>query len=212
MRRPTIPGVLLTSVLVLSLLPVYSTAIVAGTTTGNVNFLPGIKAMDEEDWSPIEDQPALGINVSWGKQSWPIQLAVDYLISRDEEDAHQFGGDVTLEGVTAELGFGIQKTWEVGRFRPFIGGGGAAVFAQIKVDAPGIDISENGVAPGAWAGAGFFFRLGPRFNLGLSARYSKAEVTISDLSIFGVPIEDLDVEAGGLHTALVLGWGWPASK
>ncbi len=198
--------------LVLCLLAPAPGAIFAGSTTGNVSFRPGLKALDEEDWSPIEDQPALGVNVSWGKKTWPIQLAVDYLVSRAEEDDEQFGSDVTLEGVTAELGFGVQKTWEVGRFHPYVGGGAAAVFAQIKIDGPGISLTENDAAPGAWAGAGFFFRMGSRFNLGLSARYSKAEVTFADLSVFGVPVRDLDLEAGGLHTAVVLGWGWPATK
>ncbi len=77
MSKPRPRGVLFTAALVLSLLASAPGAIFAGSTSGNVNVRPGIKALDEEDWSPIEDQPALGVNVSWGKTTGPIQLVVD---------------------------------------------------------------------------------------------------------------------------------------
>jgi len=43
-----------------------------------------------------------------------------------------------------------------------------------------------------------FWRLGKRFNIGLDVRYSKAEITLFNV----------DVDAGGTHAGLLLGWGW----
>ena len=45
---------------------------------------------------------------------------------------------------------------------------------------------------------GIFWRLGKRFNLGLEARFSAAQVKLSGR----------DVQAGGVSVGLILGWGW----
>jgi hypothetical protein len=53
-----------------------------------------------------------------------------------------------------------------------------------------------------WAGGGVFWRLGRRFNLGGTVRWSDAQVTLFDN----------DVQAGGVTYGLLLGWGWPAGS
>lgn len=177
-------------------------------TTGDVNFKPGIKKLDRDDWDPVEDQTAVGVSVSWGKQTWPVHLLIDYLISVAEDE---ISSGLDLQGATGELGFGIQKTWRFGSTRPYLNGGLALVLADIEFSGNGVSASESDASAGAFVGGGVFWRLGSRFNVGVSARYSQAEATFEFLDLGGgITLEDLDVEAGGFHTGLILGWGWPA--
>lgn len=176
-------------------------------TTGDVNFKPGVKMLDENDWEPVEDQTAVGVSVSWGKETWPVHFLIDYLISVAEDEVSP---GVDKQGATAELGFGIQKTWRPGRTRPFLNGGLALVLADIEFSGSGVSASESDASAGAFVGGGVFWRLGSRFNIGVSARYSTAEATFEFLDLGGgITLEDLEVEAGGIHTGLILGWGWP---
>jgi len=50
---------------------------------GNVNFILGQKALDEDDWTPpdLDTQRESGVEVTWGGESWPIQIATDFLAS-----------------------------------------------------------------------------------------------------------------------------------
>ena len=92
----------------------------------------------------------------------------------------------------------MRKVWEAGPARPYIGGGIAKLEAERKAN--GVTVDDTTL--GGWIGAGIFWRLGSRFNIGLAARVSRGQVTLSGT----------DVEAGGTHAGLILGWGWPAQK
>jgi len=78
----------------------------------------------------------------------------------------------------------------------------ALVYGKFEVSSGGITVSDDDSVQGGWVGGGVFWRLGRAFNIGVSARYSKATVTF-----FGV-----DGEGGGTHLGLLLGWGWPAGR
>jgi len=171
-------------------------AVLAGT--GNANFFLGGKALNKSDWEPLEDQAEFGAEVTFGRDGWPVSVAIDVLGSATEETE----SGIDFEGRTSELCVGVRKIWEVNRTRPYIGGGIALVTAEFEGDVSGVNISDDDNGIGAWIGGGVFWRLGSRFNLGIAARYSKAEVTL-----FGA-----DGEAGGTHAGILLGWGWPASK
>ncbi len=169
---------------------------------GDVNFFLGQKFLDKGDWDPVYNQPELGAEITFGKKGWPVQIAIDVLASADEQEEQTFFGGITFKGSTSELGVGVRKVWEPGKSRPYIGGGIALVYGKFEGEQFGVTISDTDSVAGAWVGGGIFWRLGPAFNLGLSARYSKATVTF-----FGI-----DGEGGGAHLGLLLGWGWPAGK
>ncbi len=173
-----------------------SAGALAGEGSGDVNFILGQKLLNQEDWEPVEAQDAFGVEMSWGKQRWPIQIATDLFGSYKEDK------DVGITGKTAEFGIGIRKIWGHGHVHPYLGGGAAFVYGGAELDFSGIMVKDSDTSAGAWAGGGFFWRLGSRFNLGLAARYSKAKVTLFDS----------DMEAGGYSGGLILGWGWPAAK
>jgi hypothetical protein len=160
---------------------------------GNVNFIIGGKGLDS-DWEPNEDQGEFGAEVTWGPADWPIAFATDILAS-------SAGGDllgIEINDQSSELAFGVRKIWEAGRARPYIGGGIAKIDAQREANG----VTNEDSTLGGWIGAGIFWRLGSRFNIGLAARVSRGEVTVATTK----------GEAGGSHAGLILGWGWPAQK
>ncbi|HET8947552.1 MAG TPA: hypothetical protein VFQ07_11275 [Candidatus Polarisedimenticolia bacterium] len=167
---------------------------------GDVNFLLGFKPLDKNDWGPVEDQGAFGAEVTFGRETWPVWIAIDYFATAavEERVPINVGGFVTsgdITGTTFELDFGLRKIWGRKKTRPFFGAGVGVVGATYDADV--VDDSDQTAA--VWAGGGVFWRLGRRFNLGGSVRWSDAQVTLFDN----------DVQAGGLTYGLLLGWGWP---
>ena len=172
---------------------------------GDANFLIGLKAVDEDDWTPVDDQGAFGVEVTFGKEAWPVWIAIDYFGSSEvEEDlAIDVGGFTFIEdltGSTFELDLGARKIWgnHVRKTRPFLGGGVGLIGGEIDADI----VSDDDTTLGLWVGGGVFWRLGSRFNIGGSVRYSQGEITLFDS----------DIQAGGLTYGLLLGWGWPAGS
>ena len=167
----------------------------ANPWSGNANFILGTKTLDDNDWAPFDEQVAFGVLVDFKQQSWPISIAIDLLGSLDEETVL----GVDTEASTTEFDIGIRKIWEVSgsSIRPFIGGGLALVNAEIKAtNVVTASIDDDGT--GIWLNGGVYWTLGQHFNLGLQARYSKAEV-----QFLGV-----DIEAGGTTAAVMLGYHW----
>jgi len=199
-RRTTASGIALVLAAFFLIDPV-----VAG---GDANFLLGVKSLDEDNWAPVEDHVAFGAEVTFGKETWPIWIALDYFESaREKKDVPiDLGGFVVardLEGNTLELDLGVRKIWGQGwgkekRTRPYLGGGVGLMGAHFDAEFS----SDEDFSLGVWAGGGIFWRLGSRFNIGATVRWSKAQV-----ELFGV-----DGEAGGLTYGLLLGWGWPAGS
>jgi len=177
--------------------------VTAAFAGGDANFLLGAKPLDKNDWDPVQDQGAFGAEVTFGRNTWPVWIAVDYFVSAavEERVPINIGGFVTsgdITGTTFEFDFGIRKIWGKKRTRPFLGGGVGVVGATYDADVT--DDSDQTAA--VWAGGGVFWRLGRRFNLGGTVRWSDAQVTLFDN----------DVQAGGVTYGLLLGWGWPAGS
>ena len=163
----------------------------------------GQKQLDDDDWEPVEDQGEFGVLISWGKEGWPVHIAIDLLGSTKEETVFDpFIGTFDLKGSTSEIGVGVRKIWQSDKMRPHLGGGIALVNGEIEGALGGISVTSDDSTVGAWVDGGIFWRLGNRFNIGFDARYSKAEIKPS---VSGV---EFDVEAGGLHAGLLLGFGW----
>jgi len=133
--------------------------------------------------------------VDFKQKNWPISIAIDILGSLDRETI----SGVEIEGSTSEFDIGIRKIWEVSgsSIRPFIGGGLAYITAELESITP-VRVSVEDSGTGIWLNGGVYWTLGQHFNLGIQARYSKAEVTL-----FGI-----DGEAGGTHAGVMLGYHW----
>lgn len=186
----------------------------------NLNFVLGQKYLDADDWRVDNDQGSLAFLSTFGPQSWPVQVAIDILGSGTTEPSFEIsrpgveirGDDVTQS--TFELDVGVRKIWRSGRARPFVGGGLAVIWGRQEsvilppppfdiegnelISDPPFIVSEEDEAPGAWVDGGIFWRLGKRFNIGLEARFSSAELSFTGRK----------VQAGGFNLGLILGWGW----
>lgn len=205
---------------VVVVLVVLAAAAAAARGETNLNFVLGKKFLDSEDWPTDDDQGALSLLSTFGSESWPVQIAIDVLASAASEDSFRIsrpGIEIRGEEITQstlELDVGVRKIWRTGRARPFVGGGLALIWGRQErsffvpppldiegnegIPQPSVIVSEEDEAPGLWLDGGIFWRLGRKFNLGLEARFSSAEL--------GFMFRD--VQAGGVSLGLILGWGW----
>jgi len=174
--------------------------------TGDVNFLAGVKSLKKSDWKPVETQAEVGAEISFGKVNWPVLVAIDVMGSAGHDSVpvyDYYSGyfyNTNVKAHTEELGVGIRKIWAPKNhaIRPYIGAGIGVARADLKFDVGPVSVSDSDTGFGGWANGGVFWRLGPKFNLGLDVRYSNANVTILNTR----------TSAGGIHYGLVLGWGW----
>ena len=193
-------------------MPLLSPGLEAG---GDANFFLGRKKLGSNLFD-LSHQGELGAQVSFGGEKWPVMIAVDLLVTAnagEKEISPGYPGfnagneprDVAV--ATAELGVGVRKIWSYDTIpiRPYVGGGVALVSAAVVIqdDDSGRNIADDSdVVVGPWLDAGALLRLGPKLNLGLGARYSKALV---DLEGVGFTRE---LQVGGVHFIMLAGWGW----
>ena len=218
----------------------------AGTDAGSINFILGYKNLSK-DWylgPPIVtirgellepgrvNQPTLGLELTWGREGWPAMIALDLYHSYDDGIFH-FPGfatfpafDQRLRARTLEVAVGARRAWNVIGFSPYLGAGGSWIGGQFAVevsDPYGAPFGELSAAArgreakfGYWAG-GVYRRIGPRFQIGLAGRYSKATLpafalhldgTTPPLAVGMVP----ELDAGGRNINLVVGWSFPSRK
>jgi hypothetical protein len=172
--------------------------------SGNVNLFLGAKFLDEDDWEPVDEHVEGGILVDF-KQNWlPFSIAIDLLYSGNDQNigiaVFGFGTfSAHVESRTTEVNLGIRKIWEKSEtVRPFIGGGVAIINAELESKALGVSESDDDIGVGAWIDAGIYLTLKRRFNIGIDARWSRAEV-----DLFGVT-----GQAGGWHFGAMAGFHW----
>ena len=152
------------------------------TPASKMNFYLGVRTLDEDDWEPVEDQGALGIEFVHEPPDSAVGFELGLFISGDEEEGVLIPGPVfvDVEGETGEVSVGVRKTFEVdeGPVRPYIGGGVSAIRAEFDGDV----LSDDDTSGGLYVHAGVDFEIGPAFLLGFDLRYLGA----TDIDLFGV--------------------------
>jgi len=168
--------------------------------TGNVNIFLGHKRLDNNDWEPVEEQDEIGIEVDFAKKQWPVNIAVDFMSSKDNKTI----SGVNREGETDEFNFGVRKIFSIEKMdiHPYFGGGLAIISGVMSTTMSGVTTSVDGRDLGIWLNVGVYWTLGEHFNLGLDLRRSKAD---ADFNIGGT---DRNVELGGRHAGMLLGYHW----
>ena len=165
--------------------------------TGRVAGAIGAKHLDENDWNSLDSQAEGGVLFDIKKKGWPVSIAIDLFLSGD--DASKSDPQIDF-GDTVELHVGLRKTWsaENSKIHRYVGGGLAHVRGGMELleSAGGTEQSDNAV--GGWVSAGAYWDLTDKFNIGFDVRYSQAEVTILDR----------EIDAGGIHNMLTLGYSF----
>lgn len=217
----------------------------AGTDVGSVNFTLGYKNLSgdwnlnprdlDSSGQPLPGDrtyyPSLGIEGTWGPKDWPVQIALDVLNSADDGITHvpQFfttpAYDLRLRANTLEIGFGARRAFEVAGLRPYVGAGGLWARGKVEIEISDPTTGQFGTqtahahshssAFGYWLGGGVTRRLGPRFQLGLGYRLSKANLPAEPFTVdqgtlpFNVTSFP-KVDAGGRTIQIVVGWSFPS--
>ena len=164
--------------------------------TGNVSGFLGHKSVDSEDWKGLDSQGSLGVISDFGKQNWPVSIAIDAFIAGagDKSD-----GQEKVAG-TFEIHLGVRKvfTIEDSIFSPYVGGGVAQVAGVVENKNNGKTVDDDDTGYGYWAGVGTYIKITPSFNIGVDVRYSSAEVTLFDI----------DRDTDGLQAGITAGYHW----
>ena len=185
----------------------------------DVNIFYGQKSLgeDEFDVAGVDGHTQFGVMMNF-EFDWPVALAVDILSSSDDNTVDIVTGieDYDLAFTTSvdtmELDVGVRKFWDW-KVEPYIGGGIAFIQLDAKQTEFGsffgnpfsdIVLDDDDSGFGLWLDAGFLYRLGRNFNVGLDIRYSNSS---GDLTPVGFD-ESLKLDSGGMHYGVVLGYHW----
>ncbi len=154
----------------------------------------GQRSLNSKDWDPVDQQQSIVLETAWGRADWPVLVALDAGLSKDRSTVDT----IEFEGRTLELSLGVRRWFRDGRFRPYVGAGGSFVQAEIEANGFGEVPEDDDSATGFWLGAGLTWRVVSRLDIGLTARYSSAEVTLAGV----------DGDAGGTTVGVSVGWSW----
>jgi len=169
---------------------------------GDLNLFVGQLWLQSSDWSPVDEQPELGLMLNFGEERAPIHFAVDLFASSKKVSNTAPTGNGRVKGASHEIAVGVRKVWAEHATRPHLGAGAVAIAVSEELEGPfGAGTNEDR-AYGAWVDLGVSWRLATHLNLGLEARYSYALATVGS----GSSARDVDV--GGVHLGLLIGYGW----
>jgi opacity protein-like surface antigen len=165
--------------------------------TGNVSGYLGNKTLDDNDWGKLDQQGSLGVIFDFKKESWPVSIAADVIVSGNVKET---GSSEELAG---SLGthLGVRNIFKLSNasFQPYIGGGISLISTELRNKNAGVTISKSDdSATGTWLGTGMYYALNNHFNIGVDLRYSEADVTLFNV----------ERKVGGMHSGITIGYHW----
>lgn len=169
---------------------------VAQAWSGNVNASVGGRMLDEDDWSPLDEQPALGVLADFQIADLPLYAAVGLQVSAEEDD------DGTRETVAAISDFsaGLKVMPASGVFRPYAGAGFTSVGVSVEIEDDVFgDDDDDDQSFGYYLGGGAIFRVTTHFNIGVDMRWIRG----TDIELFGV-----EGDADSFVATALFGYGW----
>ena len=170
----------------------------------NLNFYPlSGRSLDEDLWSPVEDQWGFGGTVDFGETGNPLHMALGLHVGVGAEEDLDAPLDEAYSAMS-ELSVGIAGAWQSqGRLRGYVAGGFSFVQAAMEVDTFFGDVDDDDDSLGGWIEAGMAWRLGRHFSLGFGAR----TLVGTDIELFGI-----EGDADYFQFGPLLGWSWPARQ
>ena len=152
----------------------------------------GRRDLDEDDYEPVDEQIAIGIEFSHERSGSAIGWEIGAMGSGDEDDA----GGMDVEGATVEGYAGLKKSFGDGNVRPYVGAGVSYIAAAKDLIGPG-DEHDESIA--GYAHGGLTIDLTQALYIGADFR-----------ALFGSDIElaGIDTDADYLQLAFVLGFAF----
>jgi hypothetical protein len=155
----------------------------------------------DNDWKPVEEQYALGFEVSgrpgFSRFGWEMGIS-----GSTEEDSVGNGVDqVDFTGSFYEFYAGA-RFWVLdpdARVQPYVGAGFSAINAKAEIDQGPAHAKDDDTSAAAYAHIGVLVPLGASFHVGVDARI-----------LFGsdIELEGFDTDADYQQLAFLLGWSW----
>jgi opacity protein-like surface antigen len=151
----------------------------------SIEILYGFRALDEDDWEPVDQQTAIGLMFAMQGEDAIIGFETGLMLSFDEDEIGAADVDATL----GEIYVGAHRTFGTSAWfaRPYVGAGVSLIRAALEIDAPGNDVDDDDSSVGFYAHGGVAFRLGDSLSLGVDGRFLGG----TDLELFG---GDTDVD------------------
>ena len=166
---------------------------------GHVSLLLGGRSFDD-DWSPVEDQGAIGIEADWRPSDWLVGFEVGATFSSEDDEGRVSGfGNVDAEATFYEVYAGARASFGSGKLHPYLGAGITLLVSDVEVEAMGLSDSDTDGSAGVYAHGGLLFDVTEALVLGLDVR----GVGGTDLDFEGI-----DADADYVQAALVLGWSF----
>ena len=152
----------------------------------HLTLLLGERQLDDDDWDPVEDQLAGGVEVDGTDPSTGHGYEIGMTYSQDDDDI----GPVDVTGDTLDVYGGYRHTFrlESREIHPYLSAGLALIRAQVEVDGPINNNDEDDISPGAYVRAGIGFDLSDRTRLGVDYRH----MFLTDVDIGGISDADFD--------------------
>lgn len=170
------------------LAPVQPPPVVANSAGGailpnRVTLYVGQRSLDEDDWTPLEDQTAFAIEFAHEPEDSVIGFELGLAGSADDTIVN----GVDVEARTAELYAGVVKSFlrNKGAVRPYIGGGISLISAEIEASAGGQTVDDDDSSVAGYLHGGAAVHLGSAFYLGVDLRVLFG----SEVSLFGFDID-----------------------
>lgn len=170
----------------------------AQAVTTRVGGFVGVKNMEDDSvWKPFEEQLELGATVDFQPDTWPVSIATGVYWSADARDEQDT--DLSYEennGTTTEMLLGLKRSWTFygTSLRPYY----VAGLAYISGERVEFGNKQKDSQLGYWLGTGVYWSFTRHFDIGIDARYSRAEADFSGQ----------DVDLGGTHLGFTLGYTW----
>jgi len=154
----------------------------------HVTLMTGQRWLDEDDWEPVEDQWALGVEYDASDPETGHGFEVGVIYSWDSDDV----GPVDVDGSVFDLYAGYRHTFRLEQqqqLHPYLSVGGAFVRADVETDGPGPDIDEDDSSLGLYLRGGIGFDVQENMRLGLDYRH----MFFTDIDIGAVDDVDYDM-------------------
>jgi opacity protein-like surface antigen len=158
----------------------------SGMSSRHVTFLVGERQLDDDDWDPVEDQLATGVEVDGTDPDSGHGYEFGLTYSQDDDDV----GPVDVEASTFDVYGGYRYTFQPGDqgIHPYVSAGLAVIYGNVELDGPGASPDDDDTSPGAYVRAGIGFDLTENARLGIDYRH----LFFTDVDIFGISDADFD--------------------
>ncbi|MFN0006940.1 MAG: hypothetical protein ACKVXR_03455 [Planctomycetota bacterium] len=134
----------------------------------------GYRGLDGEDWGPVDDQGAAGLEFVHEAPGSTVGLeAAVFASEKTEDDVFVLPAAIAdFRGRALELSFGLHKDLAV-RYEgvhPYFGGGLSLLRVELRGEQAGLEDEEDGDSAGLYLHGGVEFDLSPALFLGVDLR------------------------------------------